>query len=80
MSERQNLERELAALDTIENLLEYAKLDILRPSFAEAVESFQSELIMHRALQHDALQTLINETAVTENSPAGGGAGNTRND
>lgn len=65
--ERIDEERELAALDAIENLLEYGKKDILRPVFMESIEAFQQELLDYRGLVYDALQGDVS-------SPADGGA------
>jgi hypothetical protein len=65
-TERVDEERELAALDTIENLLEYAKKDILRPVFMESLEAFQQELLDYRGLVYDVIHG-------DDASPADGG-------
>lgn len=55
IKERQEVaQREIDALDAIENLLEYAKKDILRPVFLDTLEDFQAELIQYRALCYDS--------------------------
>ena len=60
-----DMERETAALDAIENLLEYAKKDILRPIFMEPLDEFQAQLIEYRSSCFDDIQVMKNLAAMT---------------
>ena len=82
MSEEQKLEKEVQALDAIENLLEYAKGDIIAQEFTEVVDKFQADLIMHRSEIIDLHQELSNRQAVqiAESTPGGSGANNSASD
>lgn len=69
----------IAAIDAIENLLEYAKKDIIGTSTEELFTGFQESMIEHRSDLIDTMQDELNANTI-ESTPAGGGANNTRDD
>lgn len=56
----------IAAVDAIENLVEYAKKDILDAKLIALVEKFQEELIERRADLQGEMQTDINRARLAE--------------
>jgi len=59
--ERLLAEKEFAAIDALENLLEYVKRDIMRHEFVDQeLETFQAKLIEYRSNRLDDFQDALN--------------------